>query len=93
MVVVFIYIFGPIFRPLGNYVDLIFFTSLGLIIFSFIKGRNIIPSYLIYFTPLIVLFFYGGFIASFKIDSNLQLYFKYVNSNEWIEWRKMKYEN
>jgi len=28
-----------------------------------------------------------------KIDSNLQLYFKYVNSNEWIEWRKMKYEN
>lgn len=28
-----------------------------------------------------------------KIDSNLKLYFKYVNSNEWTEWRKMKYEN
>jgi hypothetical protein len=71
MVIVFLYIFGPVFRPLGNYVDLIFFTSFGLIIYSRFKGMRIVPKYLMYFTPLFVLFFYGAFLVSFKIDSNI----------------------
>ena len=75
--IVFFYIFGPVFRPIGNWFDFIFITSIFLSLYGFGYLKLTFPTILGRFFPLFIVFFYAVFsIVVFNVDAK----------NEWIRF-------
>lgn len=76
-IISFLYIFGPVFRPIGNWFDIIFFISLILSLYGFFVLRLKTPNYLFFFYGLIPVFIYAVI--------SIALYRKY-DTGEWIRY-------
>ncbi|MBL0191337.1 MAG: hypothetical protein IPQ18_08330 [Saprospiraceae bacterium] len=54
----FLYIFGPVFNPIGSWIDMTFFTSIFLTLYGTLILRHSIPSYFKVFSILIFVFLF-----------------------------------